>query len=543
MTLNKRLLSIVWLSVAGYVVLTVVSFLTLQQVAVNGPIYQRLSEEKDLIADVLPPPLYIVESYLLAHELPQADPMTERPAIKQRLEQLQKEYAARQGHWRQILPETALKELLLRRADAPAQTFFRTINTKLIPAVEAGDIAGAERIIDELRGHYTAHRQIIDEIVKQVVIKAEEDQQQARAEIEDSKWLMGLLILACAAIVSIYAQRQSTSIFRRIGGEPQQVMDVAQDIAKGDLTAQLEVRSRSYPNLVLSISQMRDGLNQIIKHVVHGAASLRQEANSVELRSQEIAQRLNQQQSSITQAATAMHEMAVTVKDVARNANETLALTEKANDMAKEGETAVDRVTDETQRLAEAVYQSRDLVTQVAADGKKISSVTDVINSIAEQTNLLALNAAIEAARAGEQGRGFAVVADEVRVLASRTQSSTKEIQTTIQVLQQGLEQAVRALGASADNAQQTVTTAQQAHTVLGGISELMGSIHDRNVQIAAAAEQQGTVTHDIESQVIQISEQSQSSCEQAELTVQASSILMQVIGKLEGETHRFKLA
>ena len=543
MTLNKRLLSIVWLSVAGYVVLTVVSFLTLQQVAVNGPIYQRLSEEKDLIADVLPPPLYIVESYLLAHELPQADPMAERPAIKQRLEQLQKEYAARQGHWRQILPETALKELLLRRADAPAQTFFRTINTKLIPAVEAGDIAGAERIIDELRGHYTAHRQIIDEIVKQVVIKAEEDQQQARAEIEDSKWLMGLLILACAAIVSIYAQRQSTSIFRRIGGEPQQVMDVAQDIAKGDLTAQLEVRSRSYPNLVLSISQMRDGLNQIIKHVVLGAASLRQEANSVELRSQEIAQRLNQQQSSITQAATAMHEMAVTVKDVARNANETLALTEKANGMAKEGETAVDRVTDETQRLAEAVYQSRDLVTQVAADGKKISSVTDVINSIAEQTNLLALNAAIEAARAGEQGRGFAVVADEVRVLASRTQSSTKEIQTTIQVLQQGLEQAVRALGASADNAQQTVTTAQQAHTVLGGISELMGSIHDRNVQIAAAAEQQGTVTHDIESQVIQISEQSQSSCEQAELTVQASSILMQVIGKLEGETHRFKLA
>src|SRR5690606_4599215 len=202
---------------------------------------------------------------------------------------------------------------------------------------------------------------------------------------------------------------------------------------------------------------------------------------------------------------TAMNEMAATVQEVARNAEDASRAATSADSEAREGERAVGDAVQQMDRLADEVSRSNEAVSQLKQESEKIGSVLDVIKAVAEQTNLLALNAAIEAARAGEAGRGFAVVADEVRGLAQRTQKSTEEIEGLIGGLQQGTQQAAALMDSSRALTENTVELTRRAGARLVDIAMAVSTIQSMNQQIAAAAEQQSAVAEEINRSVINV--------------------------------------
>ena len=206
-------------------------------------------------------------------------------------------------------------------------------------------------------------------------------------------------------------------------------------------------------------------------------------------------QGVNNQRSQIEQVATAMNEMTATVQEVARHANEAASTATEADSVANDGSNVVNETIASINALVSEIENSAVVIQKVEADSVQIGTVLNVIKSIAEQTNLLALNAAIEAARAGEQGRGFAVVADEVRTLASRTQESTQQIQEVVEQLQSGAQQAVNAMTSSQEKAQATVVLAGTAGTSLQAITSNVTSISEMDFQIATAAEEQSSVS------------------------------------------------
>jgi methyl-accepting chemotaxis protein len=203
--------------------------------------------------------------------------------------------------------------------------------------------------------------------------------------------------------------------------------------------------------------------------------------------------------------ATAMNEMAATAQEVAQNANSAAEAAEGADLEAQKGQQVVTATLREINTLAASVEEAARVIQKLESDSDAIGSVLDVIGNIADQTNLLALNAAIEAARAGEQGRGFAVVADEVRTLASRTQKSTQEIQTMIEQLQSGARNAVAVMAQGTERAKVSVEQATRAGSSLAAITTAVASISDMNMHIARAANQQGEVANEINSNLASI--------------------------------------
>jgi len=258
--------------------------------------------------------------------------------------------------------------------------------------------------------------------------------------------------------------------------------------------------------------------------------------------SQDSATNIDNQRRETEQVATAMNEMAATVQEVARNASEAAGAASHADNEAGAGRAVVRETTASIENLAHEVESAAQVVQQLANDSESIGAVLDVIKGIAEQTNLLALNAAIEAARAGEQGRGFAVVADEVRTLASRTQDSTKEIEGMIEQLQNGARNAVEVMENGREKARTGVDQTKQAVQALDAITKAVATINQMNTQIASAAEQQRATTEEMNRNIININQIAEQTATSAIQTTTASDELARLSAQLQSLVNQFKL-
>ena len=311
----------------------------------------------------------------------------------------------------------------------------------------------------------------------------------------------------------------------------------------GDLTLRLPIKHNDeLGELRGSVNTFIAQLQKMISSIVKEVQTLNQESVTVSQFSKDMSDTSTSQQIETEQAATAMDQMVATVHEVARNTTAAAEATERADMQAKDGFKVVNSTVESISTLARDVENTANIIQDLAKDSDAIGTVLDVIRGIAEQTNLLALNAAIEAARAGEQGRGFAVVADEVRTLASRTQQSTQEIQDMIQRLQSGAQNAVAAMEKGRVQTQHSVEQATKAGASLEEISHTVATIHEMNTQIATASEEQTAVAEEIRRNLSNLQASSRDTADNAKKSAHSSEQLSHVAFSLQDLAGQFNI-
>ncbi|MCG9584001.1 methyl-accepting chemotaxis protein [Vibrio tubiashii] len=320
-----------------------------------------------------------------------------------------------------------------------------------------------------------------------------------------AQWQLVLCLGIAGAILAtlIVSIRRMLTL---LGGEPQEVRRAVQEVAKGNIQTTFENQADD-GSIYQAVQQMSQSLAQLVSNLEGSMHDLRSELASVEDRAGSIAQLTDSQQQSTAMIATAMTEMASSASNVADSASDTARNTDEADKQSQHTQHLIHNTVDNIQGLATQLGTASQAVADLDNDVNNIVKVLDVIGDIAEQTNLLALNAAIEAARAGEQGRGFAVVADEVRNLAGRTQDSTKEIQQMISNLQEGSRNAIQTMEVCAETSESTVQESQNASEALQQIVVALESITQMSQQIATAAAEQTQVSDDISQRINMIEE------------------------------------
>lgn len=350
--------------------------------------------------------------------------------------------------------------------------------------------------------------------------------------------LAGILVLALGLAVAWWLSR---SIVVPLGQTVARLNDIAS--GGGDLTQRLAVGGgRELAELGSAFNGFIDKIRELVQQVAAATAQLAAAAEHLSATSTETSSQVQRQQSETDQVATAMNEMAATVQDVARSASEAARSAQQTDEEANAGRLVVQQTVDSIQVLAAEIEDAAGVIMRLSADSEEIGKVLDVIRGIAEQTNLLALNAAIEAARAGEQGRGFAVVADEVRTLASRTQASTQEIQQMIERLQGNAGSAVDAMEKGRTRARDSVAHASRAGESLHAITEAITTISDMNTQIASAAEQQSAVAEEINRNVANISSAVDETARGASQLSGSSEDLARLALELQGRVTQFRV-
>ncbi|HWT69418.1 MAG TPA: methyl-accepting chemotaxis protein [Pseudomonas sp.] len=339
------------------------------------------------------------------------------------------------------------------------------------------------------------------------------------------------MLLLATVLALVFGLFSAWAITRQIVIPLNQTLKVAERIASGDLTHDLASKRRDeLGQLQRAIQSMTQGLRELIGGISDGVTQIASAAEELSAVTEQTSAGVNSQKVETDQVATAMNEMTATVQEVARNAEEASEAAVAADQQAREGDRVVGEAIAQIERLAQEVGHSTEAMGELKRESDKIGSVLDVIKSVAQQTNLLALNAAIEAARAGEAGRGFAVVADEVRSLAQRTQKSTEEIEELIVGLQNGTEQVSTIMDNSRSLTDSSVELTRRAGGSLESITRTVSAIQAMNQQIAAAAEQQSAVAEEINRSVLNVRDVSDQTSAASEETA-ASSVELARLG------------
>tara|TARA_Y100001951_G_scaffold18993_1_gene14224 strand:+ start:1820 stop:3448 length:1629 start_codon:yes stop_codon:yes gene_type:complete len=332
-------------------------------------------------------------------------------------------------------------------------------------------------------------------------------------------------------------------ISTRVLGPLREVGGIFGRIATGDLTSRIEVRSTNEIGVLFAaLARMQESQRDTIGRIAHSSNQLASAAEELSAVTEESNRGLHQQHQELEQAATAVNQMTTAVDEVARNAVSTAQASNDSNQLAQQSRVQVQATLAEVEAMTRDIEITSQLVRELAGQAHSIGTVLDVIRAVSEQTNLLALNAAIEAARAGEAGRGFAVVADEVRTLAQRTQESTGEIEQMIGRILNGTEQAVESMTASTRRAQSSLESTRGAGQALEDIFQSVMQINERNLVIASAAEEQAQVTREVDRNLINIRELSTAAAAGANQTSADSNELSRLAVELNEMVLRFKL-
>nr|WP_271407934.1 methyl-accepting chemotaxis protein [Pseudomonas sp. Q1-7] len=441
----------------------------------------------------------------------------------------------------QIQEALDAQKLAAELRDAMQDPGYAAVLTEVIGNVDSFNerLKDYTATLEQQRQEYTRLAAQAERVVQAV----ERAYAQQKADMQAQQASSSLLILLAAALALLIGLAATALISLLIVRPLRRVIGLARQIAEGDLSASIEVQRRDeIGQLMEAMAGMSGNLRDMVGRLQGGVAQISASAQALSGVTEQTRVGVNGQKEETDQVATAMSQMAATVQEVARNAEAAASSTEAADHRVSSGSQVVRQTLERINQLAHAMEETTGSIQRLSQDTQSIGTVLDVIKSVAEQTNLLALNAAIEAARAGEQGRGFAVVADEVRALARRTQQSTAEIERLIATLREGVRRSVEHMQESESLVGLTVQDANLTEEALAGIAEAVTLIHQMNQQIAAAAEQQSAVAEEINRSVTSIRDIADQSALAMDETASSSVQLAHLGSELQGMAASFRL-
>ncbi|MEY8199910.1 MAG: methyl-accepting chemotaxis protein [Colwellia sp.] len=371
---------------------------------------------------------------------------------------------------------------------------------------------------------------------------SEIDVAEAFEPIQTLHWDILTIVLLFVVVIVVVALAITKSIITPLGGEPGEMKNISETIAKGDLTVNFDT-AREMQGVYGAMKDMTSHLLGVVSEIIDNSNNLASSAEETSALSLQSSTSLEEQQSSIEQVATAVEEMSTSINEVAMSATNAATSAKSAQDSSNEANNNVTQTINDLRQLDSEISCANKVIQTLETDSHEIGSILEVIRGIADQTNLLALNAAIEAARAGEQGRGFAVVADEVRTLASKTQESTKNIEEMIGKLQSASNDAVKSMMTSREVCEHTLSNAHMTAKVIRVMNGEIGSITQMTELIATAVEEQSCVSNEIAQNITKISDVAYENSAAASQVSTAGQDISAIASKLNQLTQHFTVA
>ncbi len=580
LSFRSKLIVLLAIPVVGLIAFGIFSISMTRTLQVNGPLYQEIVMGKDLVADVLPPPEYILESYLVTYQIVYATERQAIPPLVDRLKQLQTEYASRHEFWQKALPEGPMKRTLVEQSYQPAQRFYEIAQNDVIPAVMSGDVTTARTLLENrLAPLYDEHRAAIDRTVSDAATMNSGLEGTARERISSGMTTLvtiGIVTLALSLCLGVLLSAKLIGPMRRLTaaakavaiGDIRNTVDIhsrdeigvladafralidymktmakaAESIAANDLTVRVEPKSE-HDALGKAFVTMLQNLSGMIRQLTDNARELVSAANEISSSSEQMSNGAKVQADQVAQVSTAIEQMSATILESSRNTGEATDTARSASGTATSGGQIVSDTIQGMQKIAQVVRQSAESIGKLAKSADQIGEIIGVIDDIADQTNLLALNAAIEAARAGEQGRGFAVVADEVRKLAERTGKATKEITSMIKGIQTDTEEAVNSMESGIQEVDKGRDLADKAGSSLAEIVSMSQRVMDMIAQIATASQEQSTAAEQISKNVEHIASVTKETSAGAEQSAAAAEQLNRQAEGLQSMVSKFRIS
>ena len=577
---KSKLILLLTIPVLGLVVFGALSFSMNSALQVNGPLYTQIVMGKDLVADILPPPEYIIESYLVAYQLVGTTERSAMAPLVERLEQLEVEYNQRHEVWVSSLPEGPMKQALVEESFRPAKEFYRVIEQEIEPAMLSADYETAHHVLDsQLTPLYEKHRAAIDQTVQYANTMNTSLEATARDRISS-----GMTTMVAIGLVTVFlAIAMGVLITRKLIGPVRNLTDVARKVAVGDIQHDIDIKSKdeigvlaeAFRGLIDYFTELSDAaerianndlsvrvepksnkdllgrafktmannLTGVIRQLGDSATQLVSAANEVATASEQMSRGSKDQTDQMSQVSAAIEEMTANIVESSKNAGEAADGAKAASDTATGGGQVVSETMRGMERIAGVVRGSAESIGKLAQSADQIGEIVGVIDDIADQTNLLALNAAIEAARAGEQGRGFAVVADEVRKLAERTGKATGEITQMIKGIQDETREAVQAMEKGVQEVDSGRELADKAGNSLSEIVTMSQRVMDMVQQIASASDEQSSAAEQISKSVENVSSIARESASGAAQSAAAAEELNRQAEGMQKMVSQFRLA
>ncbi|WP_144715802.1 methyl-accepting chemotaxis protein [Aeromonas veronii] len=494
----------------------------------------QMGQGKDVVADILPPPLYLIESQLQVYTLLHAKP-EEREALLQTLARLQQEFESRNRFWQESSLNEPLRELLLGEQKVQGELFWQLLNDKFVPAIKAGDLAQAGALAARLHTLYNAHRLGVDA----TVIRGNEYAAEQMAHLANTTRLCYGLLL-CAALLG-------AGLIFWLGRPTQQRLLAAGKataaIAEGELNRPMpEPGLDAIGELIRQIGAMRDQLATLVESLQRSASTLDDRATSLTAMAQQHTDDSQAQVGAAHHIEHAIEQLTHSIEQAGSQLHQVGEQTLQSANWAQEATIAIHTVEQVIGEQVTGVKQVSHTISDLAGLSQQIAGLAGAIHDIAEQTNLLALNAAIEAARAGEQGRGFAVVADEVRSLATRTGSATTEINTIIGKIQDVSLRAASEMDTELARVEQAVTHTMTARQSVARIAQSCEEINQRIAQVDQLMSDETRLVQGIHHQVGEMSRLAAEANQSASQAAEEATMVAQHARILTRQTHHFHL-
>jgi len=534
---RAQLLTLIGAFLLGLAALCGLNQAVLQKVQVGGPIYTAIDLQKELIADILPPPAYLVESWQVALEMATA-PESELAALADKSRSLRHEYESRHKYWLDNLETGALKTKIVDEAWKPGVEFLDLRDRQYIPSLLAGNREAALALLPEMKARYAEHRHKIDEVVKLAIVEHDATEVGANNVIAQGT----LLLIVVAVVIALFIAVLGRSVYRNLtrAGDPIYLGEIIRHIAVGNLAISIDTHKESRDSMLHIVKQLQARLRTLIRIVADEANQVAVQSQQMVAASAQVDSSVRVQSESAATVASTTEELTTSIHQVAENAQEALTISNDSSAACEKGVQVIQNAVQSMGQIAETVREASQTVMSLGAQSDHISSVVHVIQDIADQTNLLALNAAIEAARAGEQGRGFAVVADEVRKLAERTSSATHEIETMIGSIQNGLQNAVANMESGVKQVDSGVSLASEAGKSINRIRDGALRVSQVVAEISDALAEQRIASESIAQQIEKIAQGTEENSASAQQTSAGAAMLEKAALQMQNSVSRF---